>query len=148
MSDSDKATVRNRAVALLARREHGQVELARKLVQKGFDLTVVNQVLAELIQDNLLSDERFVESFVHSHVSRGQGPLKIQAALAQKGVDDSLIDTALAEAGTDWAALACEVRRKRFKDAPPDDYAEKARQARFLSGRGFASSTIWRVLGE
>ena len=46
----------------------------------------VQELLDALVEENLLSDERFTESFVRFRVQRYQGPLKIKAALRTKGV--------------------------------------------------------------
>ena len=148
MKDIDKAAVRERAVALLARREHSRLELGRKLQQKGFDPTLTHETLAELAEENLLSDERYAEALAHNRVNNGKGPVKIRTELTQNGVDEILIEKTMAALSADWTTLAADTRQKRFKSPLPVDYSEKARQARFLSGRGFSSETIWRVLGS
>ena len=83
------------AYRLLGRREYSVFELRQRLLQKwsgagGID-ALVEDLLGALVAENLLSDERFAESFVRSRVARHQGPLKIRAALRQKGVDDPLV---------------------------------------------------------
>jgi len=40
------------------------------------------------------------------------------------------------------------VRSKRFGDAMPEDFKERARQARFLQYRGFTSEQIREVLND
>ena len=57
------------------------------------------------------------------------------------------VDAALEAAAEDWAAIAREVRRKRFGVSPPGDYRERARQARFLQYRGFSAEQIRAALG-
>ena len=143
----DRTLIRERALHLLARREHGRVELQRKLVQKGFDEAATVAVLAELVDEGLLSDRRYTEAVVHSRIGRGQGPLKIRAELSQNAIDDALIDEVLNATGVDWWAQAAEVRQKKFRSRPADTYEEKTRQGRFLASRGFPSEVIWQVLG-
>ncbi|MYF70419.1 MAG: hypothetical protein F4181_10855, partial [Proteobacteria bacterium] len=63
-----------------------------------------------------------------------------------RGVGESLIDTALAEAECNWVALAAAARRKRFGAASPGAYRERARQARFLKSRGFEYGQIQAAL--
>ncbi len=147
MSEADPNTLRNRAVGLLARREHSRFELARKLEQKGFLPQDIQPVLNELENENLLSDARYAEAFIHSRIEREHGPLKIRAELTQNGIDDSLIEQAFSTFDVNWSALAAKARSKRFDADVPLEYSEKARQARFLSARGFASETIWHLLG-
>jgi len=65
----------------LARREHSEVELRRKLTTRGFDADLVETTLADLVAENLLNNARFAESFVYSRFQRGTGPQKIHAEL-------------------------------------------------------------------
>jgi SOS response regulatory protein OraA/RecX len=62
------------------------------------------------------------------------------------GVAAALVEEALASVA-DWAALAREVRRRRFGPEPPADWKEKGRQARFLQYRGFSNDHIRSALG-
>jgi regulatory protein len=140
--------IRNAAIRLLARREHSTGELTRKLHQKGFDVTAIETVLRDLRQENLLSDERFAESFVASRIERGSGPVRIAAELRQREVADELIERCLAAVDEDWAARAEVVRRKRFGRGKPDNFAERAKQARFLQYRGFRGEHLRGVFGD
>jgi regulatory protein len=139
---------RDIAVGLLARREHSRGELTRKLAQRGCEPGDIERALDALEDDRLLSDARFSEQFVRGRVERGAGPARIRADLRQRGVADGLAEAALDQYATDWRQRAREVRRKRFGDEPPADYKQRARQARFLQGRGFTAEQIGRVLNE
>ena len=104
------------------------------------------QVLDDLTRDRLLEEERFVESFVRGRIRKGQGPVRIRGELAQRGIEDASVSSALMEADCDWVALAAEVRAKRFGRAAPGDFKERARQAKFLQYRGFESEQIRSAL--
>lgn len=134
------------AIRLLARREHSQAELQRKLTQKGYKALDVEQALQALVAQNLLSDERFTEAFVLSRRERGSGPIKIQNELQQRGIDNSLISRYLEIRDPAWLELAEQVRRKKFGGSMPEDYNLKMQQARFLANRGFSHEQIRRVL--
>lgn len=138
--------INDSAIRLLAMREHSQVELQRKLVQKGFNALAVTQTLQDLIAQNLLSDARFTEAFVLSRRERGSGPVKIQAELQQRGIDNALISRYLDFRDPDWMALAEQVRQKKFGRARPQEYNQKMQQARFLANRGFSHEQIRQVL--
>lgn len=140
------ADVRRAAMNLLARREYGRRELAARLAGREFPKQLIEQVLDDLVREKLLSDDRFAEAFVSARIRRGQGPVRIRIELEQKGIDGEIVERALAEAEVDWHALAEEVRTKRFGPAPPDSFRERARQARFLQYRGFATEHLGRAL--
>lgn len=135
------------AVRLLARREHSRAELARKLTGRGAPAELVEEVVEALVGRRLQSDERYAETLVNSRIGKGQGPVRIRRDLAEQGVSPAEVDAALAAAAADWRALAREVRRRRFGAAPPGDWDERARQARFLEYRGFTAEQIRHALG-
>lgn len=126
----------------LARREHSELELARKLTTRGYTADTVAATLAGLVEDRLLSNARFAEAFVHSRIQRGSGPQKIRAELRERGIPDELIDASLEAHADSWRDLAREVREKRFGLAQPRDFRERSRQMRFLQQRGFSSEQI------
>ena len=70
---SDRKKLRQKAFDYLARREYGVNELARKLVQRGFDEQLTAEVIGELASSSLVSDERFIESLLLSLQRRGFG---------------------------------------------------------------------------
>jgi regulatory protein len=141
-ASSDLKAVEAAAVRLLARREHSIDELRRKLAAKGYPADTVEPVIQKLAGKRLVSDERFSASFVHHHAKRGQGPVRIRAALRQQGIPEAQVEEALQAAGFDWAQLAREVRRRKFGAAPPRSLGERAKQARFLQYRGFDAEQL------
>lgn len=139
MSISDKccAEMTEKCLRLLARREYSQAELRQKLA--AFPAAAVQKVLADLAAKNLQSDERFAQSYVRSHVARGQGRIKIQHALSGKGIAATLIADALAE--TDWEELAARVYHKKYP-LPAENMQEAAKRQRFMAQRGFTFAEI------
>ena len=116
-------------------------ELREKLEAREFDADEIESTLAALVSDGLLSEERFVESFVGSYTRRGHGPVWLRAELERRGISGEVISEALAKADVDWEAAAEAVRVKRFGPEVPTDFKERARQARFLQYRGFKKGT-------
>ncbi len=149
MADADAADIRSvRQVAerLLARREYATRELRQRLLQRGFDEQIVDVVIVSLGEENLLSDERFAETWVHARMNRGDGPLKLRAALSERGIDQQLIARLVPEDYDAWAEQMHALREQRFGTASPGNYTEWARQARFLQRRGFPAEHIRRLL--
>jgi len=130
---------------LLARREHSRAELHSKLRHKGFDVAIIENVVADLVRDNLVDDERFTEGYVRYRLNRGFGPLRVQIELRERGIDDALIDKYVDASGEHWLDRITTVQSKKFGNMP-NDFQERARQARFLQYRGFTSEQIRLVL--
>jgi regulatory protein len=142
----DPEAARLAAMAQLARRDFATGELRQKLEFQGFRREVAETVVAELVEERALNDSRYAENYVAYNAGRGQGPLRIAADLKALGVPSDLVDAALA-AGPDWRVLAREVRTRKFGAEPPEEWAEKTRQARFLQYRGFSSDHIRAATG-
>jgi len=144
-STPEPSDLRERALGYLARREHSRLELTRKLELAGFSTGDIAPLLDEFEEKKWLSDQRFAESYVADHRTKA-GSIKLAYALGQRGVSDSIISEVLSENRDSELERAREVRRKKF-GAPPADAREKAKQMRFLQGRGFSSAVIRQTLG-
>ncbi len=142
----DVDEIRHRAMNLLVRREHARFELLGKLIRRGFDATACEAVLDELVAQNALSDERFAEAYVNYRRERGFGPARISEELRKRGVSDALREQYCAATDADWADRARGLRIRRFGEQSAVDYQQRARQARFLSQRGFTGAQISTAL--
>lgn len=139
------AAVRRAAMDLLARREHGRVELSRKLRLRGASAELIDPALDRLAEEGLLSDARYLESYVRMRANAGYGPVRIREELTQRGLAREAIEHALRESGFDWNAQLYEVWQRKFGELPGDQ-RERARQGRFLSYRGYSLEMIGKVL--
>jgi regulatory protein len=158
---SQTRSLKARALQWLAQREQSRVELRRKLLRQArADLASaagpdareerddlaerVDAVLDWLESNGYLSAERFVESRVHARAAR-YGNLRIRQELQQHqlGLSGELAQTL----GASEVDRARAVRARRFSE-PPRDAAERARQARFLIGRGFSSDAVRAALRD
>jgi regulatory protein len=145
-STPDPGELRERALRLLARREHSRVELARKLEQTGFVREDIAPLLDEFEGKEWLSDRRFTESYVADHRAKA-GRIKLAYDLRQRGVTDNIIQAVLEDNYGSEIECAREVWRRKFHSVPTDA-AEKARQMRFLQSRGFAMEVIRRIINR
>ena len=138
--------IRRTAMDLLARREHGRVELTRKLRQRGACPEMIDVALDRLTDDNLLSESRYLESYISYRARSGYGPLRIREELSQRGLARSDIEEALRECGFNWQEQLEDTWRRKFSGQLPEDARERARQGRFLSYRGYPLDMVGRLL--
>jgi len=169
MSDSELSQyMRNSALGLLARREHSRRELSQKLSRKygrhdDFSSHLIPSLLDELQEKCYQCDERFAESYVSYRSHSGKGPLRIIQELRDKGISEALVGRLVDEADHKWLSLALDVSRRRFGELSSDaldhegvgrgkqvEHHEaqkiRAKQVRFLQGRGFTFAHISKVL--
>ena len=139
---ADPVQARKKAMDYLARREHGRAELVTKLEKAGFEPEISQETVARLVEEGLQSDVRFAEAHIASRIRQGKGPVRIRAELAERGMSASAIENGLEESGADWYQLAREVRARKFGEALPAEFPDKAKQMRFLAYRGFDSDQV------
>ena len=134
-----------RALRLLARREHSRAELARKLQAHARREDDLEALLEDLSRRKLLSDERYAESRAHA-LSRKFGAARIAHELRAKGLDKGLAEQASGAARATEVERAREVWRRKFRVAPKTR-EERAKQIRFLQSRGFSFDAIRATVG-
>jgi len=144
--DKPGPSLRTRALRLLARREHSRTELERRLAPHAEDPESLSTLLDALAERGWLSEPRLVEQVVHARRAR-YGSLRIRQELTARGVSREGVDEAQAELKRGDLDAARSAWRKRF-GRPPRDAAERARQLRFLLGRGFPAGVASRVLRD
>jgi regulatory protein len=150
-------TLKARALQWLSQREHSRVELRRKLMRaaRARDAAAdhndtadaapeVEALLDWLVAHRWLSETRFVESRVHARQARF-GARRIEQELRQHGTTlDAETAGRLRESEFERAR---QVWARKFGTAAADS-AERARQMRFLAGRGFSGEAIRRVVRD
>lgn len=133
-----------RALRLLAGREHTRQELRGKLRAHCQTEAELDALLDELERRKLLSDERYAEARARQ-LGRKFGPARVAYDLRAKGVNAETVARTLAGEAPQEYERAQQAWAKRF-GAPPRDPLEKAKQMRFLQGRGFSIDIIRRVV--
>ncbi len=148
----------DRAMRILAQRDHSRDELKRKLQLSSQRAAWLKQQDNEPIPDALLekvldwcqengwlNDERFTERFIHSRARKGYGPQRVRMELKQKGIDRDAIHQALSETEVDWSQRAAELAKRKFGEPLPQTWAEKSKIQRFLLSKGFMMEDIQAI---
>jgi regulatory protein len=137
-------TLRARALKALARREHSRHELQLKLLPLAESPAELDTLLDDLETRGWLSEARFVEQLT-SVRRRRFGAARILHELREKGVSDAALAAAQSGLKAGEVEAARAVWKKRFRNAPAT-LEERARQSRFLAGRGFSAEVVHQVL--
>lgn len=154
-------SLKARALQWLSQREHSRAELERKLMPHALaehaaavlaqpeaspvePALAVQGVLDWLESKRYLSAERFIESRVHVRSGK-YGNLRIQQELSRHRL--KLPAEAVQALRDNEFERAAAVRLSKFADWPSTP-ADRAKQARFLAGRGFSPEVVSRVLRQ
>jgi len=144
MASGPKLSLTGRALRLLSGREHSRAELQRKLAPHEETPGELAAVLDKLAAKDLQSDQRAVDSLVHRRSAK-LGTQRLRQEMQSKGMDPQAVAQAVDVLRTSEQARAHEVWRKKF-GSPANTPAERAKQVRFLAGRGFSGEAIARVV--
>jgi regulatory protein len=136
--------LRDRALAMLARREHTRAEMTRKLSPHAESPEQIEQLLDALAARGWLSETRFAESRANT-LSRKFGSRKIEYDLKSRGVSAEVVEQAV-ERALEQELDNCRLAWQKKFGVLPQGAAERGRQMRFLAGRGFSAEAVRAVL--
>jgi regulatory protein len=152
-SDGQSATeTYQRALNLLARRDHSVAELGRKLIAKGFPPARVEEALETLVRQGYLDDRRFAERWAESALASGRFVgSRLLLELLRRGIDRETAREAVAAVGADQSErqLLATLAAKRFATFDPAHASlrERRRVYAFLARRGFSPAAITAFFG-
>ena len=135
--------------ALCAYQERCSSELENKLIQWRFDREDIDRLLAHLISNNFLSEERFAEAYVSGKVKiKKWGKIKIRQHLKQKRISDYSIKKAFEELDDElyFDNLKTLAERKYAGLKEPDSYAKKAKVMRYLASKGYETEFVREIV--
>jgi len=132
-----------------AYQERCHTEVKQKLVREGFRGAEAAQILAELITDGFLNEERFARSFTRGKFRiKKWGRLKIQAALKAKGVSPACLKKGLSEINdSEYLSTASQLLKKLIPPPAKTNSLDRQKAFRSLRTRGFEPELISRLLG-
>ncbi len=132
-----------------AYQERCHFETKNKLAEFGIYYENADQILAELITQNYLNEERFAKAYAGGKFRiKKWGRNKIKQELKQKHVSDYCILQGLKEIdGDDYmATLKKEAIEKYEKLKEKNVLIKRNKTAHYLISRGFESNLVWDVL--
>ena len=137
-------SLKNRALRLLSGREYSRLELQQRLLAHEQEPGSLSALLDELEAKDFLSEKRALESLLHRRAPQWGGA-RIRQELQAKGLNAHAIAQAMQELRSTELERATAVWKKKF-GAEHGTHAQRAKQMRFLSQRGFSAEVIHQVL--
>ena len=132
--------------ALCAYQERCSFELRRKMISWKVDSEDQDRLLADLITNNFLNEQRFAEAFVSGKVRiKRWGRIKIKQELKQRNISDYSIRKGLESINIEeyWGNLVHLAERKwLLTERETNEFKRKAKIIRFLNSKGYESDLI------
>lgn len=136
-----------RALDYLTRRPRSHYEIKQYLLKKELSPIHLQAVLTRLTELNLLDDLVFAHYWIENREAfRPRGEYALRYELRQKGVSETIIDTALSEVEIDEVESAYRVAQKKQRrwSGIENKWTLQQKVGSYLSRRGFG----WDVIRE
>ena len=110
--------------------------------KEGFDASLVEPVLARLVERGYVDDERFAKLWIENRsIRKGISQKKLRLELQSKGISQDIIDTCLSEGARDERKELKKVIAKKAKK-----YPDEQKLIQYLLRQGFNYSDVLEAL--
>jgi regulatory protein len=148
---SSPQQARVKAESFCAYQERSQSEIRDKLYEWGLHQQDVEQIIAELIENNFLNEERFALAYTLGKFRiKGWGKMKIKQGLKFKRVPDKLIQKSLQRIDPEdyMEKLLALLKKKSATVTEKDPYKRRYKLMQYAAGRGFEKDLISDLLKD
>ncbi|OJV19645.1 MAG: RecX family transcriptional regulator [Dyadobacter sp. 50-39] len=142
-----------KAASYCAYQERTQDEVKQRLKKWNVWGDEADEIIAELISMNYLSEERFAKTYAGGKFRvKNWGRMKIRQELNRRGLSTYSIEKGMNEIGDeDYVAGLRELiakKRNLLSKTETDPFKLKQKLARFALGKGYESELVWKEIGE
>ncbi|MDR6809511.1 regulatory protein [Dyadobacter sp. BE34] len=142
-----------KAASYCAYQERTQDEVKQRLKKWNVWGDEADEIIAELISMNYLSEERFAKTYAGGKFRvKNWGRMKIRQELNRRGLSTYSIEKGMNEIGDeDYLSGLRELLSKKrdlLSKTETDPFKLKQKLARFAMGKGYESELVWKELGE
>lgn len=134
-----------------AYQERCHAEVQEKLRKLEVPWQEHDGIIAVLVEERFLNEERFARLFARSKMRQKQwGAQKIKQALQQKRVSDYCIRQAMKELETEeYDSIMANAARKKLDSLHNETpYIQKNKLAQYLLRKGFGSEAVWKLVSR
>ena len=140
-----------KAAALCSRAEYCESQIEEKLRRWGADEEETARIIAKLIDEKYIDNERYCRAFVNDKFRYAHwGRMKIRQALRFQGLPDGTVSEALLEIDEEeylqTLRKILDAKARSLNDSDP--YVRRAKLARHAAGKGFESDLIFSLLPD
>ncbi len=142
----DIGTARLKIARYCTYQERAHSEIEQKLYSYKLGYDDVHELLAWLITENYLNEERFAIAFAGGKFRlKKWGKIKIKQHLQQKKVSEFSISTALAKINKEdyWQTIEYLITKKSASTTAKNVFELRNKIARYVIGKGFESELVW-----
>ena len=139
-------TAKERALALLDRRDYSRAELLKKLLEKGEDEAEATAAVERLAELGFVDDARYAPIVVRHYAAKGYGARRVRQELARRGIPKALWDAAMEQMPAQDDTID-RLLQSRLRGGEVDRAALK-RASDFLQRKGYGWDEIQSALAR
>lgn len=131
--------------------ERYQQEVRDKLYEWGLFPDAVENIIAQLITENFLNEERFAKAYAGGKFRiKKWGRIKIKLELKKRNLSDYCIRKAMQEIDEEayFQTLKMIIGKKARETTGRNPLVKNAKVARYAASRGFEQDLIWDIIRE
>ena len=134
-----------KAARFCAYQERCHRDIERRLQEWNVDIDIQDEIMAELIQQNFLNEERFALAFVSGKVNiKRWGKYKITYELRSRNISDYVIKKAIGQIDEEQYILNLKtlIQLKNSLIIAKNDFEKRMKLVKYLASRGYETSLI------
>lgn len=142
-----------KAASYCAYQERTQDEVKLRLKKWNVWGDEADEIIAELISMNYLSEERFAKSYAGGKFRvKNWGRMKIRQELNRRGLSNYSIEKGMNEIEDEAYISTLKellIKKKRLLEkTETDKFKLKQKLVRYALGKGYESELVWKLVGE
>ncbi|GAB4395299.1 MAG: regulatory protein RecX [Microscillaceae bacterium] len=138
-----------KAARYCAYQERSQQEVRARLQEYGWQGQEAEALIARLIEDNFINEERFARTYAGGKFRLKQwGRRKIEQGLRSKGLSEYCVQAGLSEIAREeyQEALKSLLEKKNTQLAEEPPLLRKQKLLRYALAKGYEQDLIWQIL--
>ncbi|MDD6582091.1 MAG: regulatory protein RecX [Bacteroidales bacterium] len=140
-------TLADKVMKFCSYQERSRLEVRRKMAALKMPPAEAERLLADLVEMNFVSDERFAESFIRGKMNiKRWGKVKMRVELHQRGISDEIINQKFDE--IDDEQYFANLRYLVEKWSRENPQGEKVKLIKFLLSKGYEMGDINAILNS
>ena len=140
-------TLADKVMKFCSYQERSRLEVRRKMTALKMPPAEAERLLADLVEMNFVSDERFAESFIRGKMNiKRWGKVKMRVELHQRGISDEIINQKFDE--IDDEQYFANLRYLVEKWSRENPQGEKVKLIKFLLSKGYEMGDINAILNS
>ncbi|HEV7381782.1 MAG TPA: regulatory protein RecX [Dyadobacter sp.] len=142
-----------KAASYCAYQERTQDEVKLRLKKWNVWGDEADEIIAELISMNYLSEERFAQTYAGGKFRiKNWGRMKIRQELNRRGLSNYSIEKGMSEIKDEaYVSTLKELLTKKkilLEKTETDKFKLKQKLVRYALGKGYESELVWKLVGE